>query len=151
MITQVIILICFGLYGGIAIYDFIDIYKNNGIFLNDDKCDEIYYYNIINCILGWFLSIYIIGFLLCKYLCRQIIEVKLNFTLSKCITILVFIGINIINTIELYEDESCYIKYKIKYYTISYICLVVIMLCTLVINSLFCSNDDNNYEPMNYK
>lgn len=151
MIAKLLILICFSLYGIISIHEMIDIYKSYGMFINDTKCNYVYYSNLANCILGCLLSIYVVGFLLCKCMCKKIIEVKLSFSLGKSIIMFGFIALNIWNGVQLYNDDSCYEKYNLKEYSIIYICLVIVTLCILIIDLIFCSKkkDKKNYSSMN--
>ena len=151
MIIELLLLTCFSLYGVISIYDLLETYKNYGIIIDDTECNKVYYCNLINCILGCLLSVYIIAFIICQCLCKNIISMKMEFSLIKSIVLICFVGMNVWIGIQLYEDESCYTKYKIKNYNIAYIFLVILILCFLLVNRLFCSKPkkkDDNYESM---
>lgn len=71
---------------------------------------------------------------------------KVSFSITKLIVLLAFVGVNIWNLIELLDNDTCYLKYKIKNYNLGYLTLLGATLTTLVVNSLCCSNKNlNNY------
>ena len=138
MIAKILLFLSFGLYGAISVYNLVETYKSHGFIIHDDKCSSVYYCNFVNCILGVLVSTYLIGFLCCKCMCHNITEIKMNFSFLKLLAFVSFLGVNIWNLIELQHNEECYLKYKIRNYSYTYIGIVGFIIVVLIINSLFC-------------
>ena len=145
MITELLLLACFSLYGTIAVYDLLDTYNTYGTFIDDGPCKKVYYSNLVNCILGCLLSVYIIAFLLCQCLCNEVMNIKMNFSLTKCLAMVIFVGVNIWNAIQLSDDDSCYTKYKIKAYSYAYIILICLISVILLCYNMY-KKRERNYE-----
>ena len=139
MLTKCVLVVLFILYGVIAVWNMFETYTNYGIIIKDSKCESVYYCNFINSILGVLLSLYVVVFLIIQGLCKDVIECKVSFSFTKLVVLLTFIGINSWNLIELLNNDSCYLKYKIKNYNLGYLILLGTTIITLTINNLCCS------------
>ena len=143
MLVNCILVVLFGLYGALSVFNVINTYSNYGFIINDSKCESVYYCNYVNSGLGVLLSIFIVSFLLVKFLCMKVMDCKVSFSLTKLIVLFGFIGVNVWNLIELIHNNECYLKYKIKNYNLAYLGLLGGILLTLL-GSLFCSKNNES-------
>jgi hypothetical protein len=148
MLTECVLVLLFILYGVTAVWNMFETYTNYGFIIKDSECESVYYCNFVNSILGILLSLFVVVFLILQGLCKNVMSCKVSFSITKLIVLLAFVGVNIWNLIELLDNDTCYLKYKIKNYNLGYLTLLGATLTTLVINSLCCSNkktnEDNN-------
>ena len=142
MLVNCILVVLFGLYGALSVFNVLNTYSNYGFIINDSKCESVYYCNYVNSGLGILLSIFIVSFLLVKFLCIKVMDCKVSFSLTKLIVLFGFIGVNIWNLTELIHNNECYLKYKIRNYNLAYLSLLGGILLTLLC-SLFCSKNNN--------
>lgn len=143
MLVNCILVVLFGLYGALSVFNVINTYSNYGFIINDSKCESVYYCNYVNSGLGVLLSIFIVSFLLVKFLCMKVMDCKVSFSLTKLIVLFGFIGVNVWNLTELIHNNECYLKYKIKNYNLAYLGLLGGILLTLLC-SLFCSKNNES-------
>ena len=150
MLAKGIVFLSFCCYGAVSIYNIAKTYNSYGAFINDSNCSEVFYVNLFNCLLGAVLSLYVVTYLVCKCLCNGIVELKLNLSLTKCIGLICFVGVNIWNGIKLSNNNECYLKYKTKNYNIAFLAISSLVFLTLIINSLFCykSQKTDDYKRM---
>lgn len=139
MLTKCVLILLFMLYGVVAVWNMFETYTTYGFIIKDSNCENVYYCNFINSIIGVLLSLYVIVFIIIQGLCKDVMECKTSFSFTKLIILLTFVGINTWNLIELLNNDSCYLKYKIKNYNLGYLTLLGTTIITLAINSLCCS------------
>ena len=133
---KLLILSLFFAYGGIAIYNFLMTYNNYKFFINDKECNIIFYLNYTNCILGTLLSLFIVTFLIIKYLCENIMECNVSFGFFRLLILLGFIVINVWTAVDICKDVTCYKKYDLYNYSISFISIISCIVLVLFINCL---------------
>jgi len=136
MLTKCVLVLLFILYGVIAVWNMFEIYTNYGFIIKDSECESVYYCNFVNSILG---ILFVVVFLIIQGLCKNVMQCKVSFSFTKLIILLTFVGINTWNLVELLNNDSCYLKYKIKNYNLGYLTLLGTTIFTLTINSLCCS------------
>ena len=144
MLTECVLVLLFILYGATAVWNMFETYTNYGFIIKDSECESVYYCNFVNSILGILLSLFVVVFLILQGLCKNVMSCKVSFSITKLIVLLAFVGVNIWNLIELLDNDTCYLKYKIKNYNLGYLTLLGATLTTLVVNSLCCSNKKTN-------
>lgn len=151
MLVNCILVVLFGLYGALSVFNVINTYSNYGFIINDSECASVYYCNYINSGLGLLLSIFVVSFLLVKFLCMKVMDCKVSFSLTKLLVLFGFIGVNVWNLTELVHNNDCYLKYKIMNYNLAYLGLFGGILLTLLC-SLFCSknNESRHDEKQTY-
>lgn len=137
------LVVLFVLYGSLAILNLINTYLNYGFEINNSKCSRVYYCNYINSGLGLLLSIFVVSFLLVKFLCMRVMDCKVSFSLTKLLVLFSFVGVNIWTLTELIHNNDCYLKYKIRSYNVAYLSLLGGILLTLLC-SLFCSKNNQS-------
>ena len=137
MLVNCILVVLFGLYGALSVFNVINTYSNYGFIINDSKCESVYYCNYVNSGLGILLSIFVVFFLLVKFLCMRVMDCKVSFSLTKLLVLFGFVGVNVWNLTELIHNNECYLKYKIISYNLAYLGLLGGILLTLLL-SLFC-------------
>lgn len=146
MVIKFILLALFVSYGCVSVYNFLDTYNNYKFSIDDQECNSIFYCNYVNCILGSILSLFIITYLIFKYLCKDIMDCNVSFSFLKVIVLLSFIGINLWNIVNLSKNKQyCYYKYGLYNYTIAFISIIAFISLTLIINC-FKSNKKNRIE-----
>ena len=143
MLVNCMLVVLFVLYGSLAILNLINTYLNYGFEINNSKCSRVYYCNYINSGLGLLLSIFVVSFLLVKFLCMRVMDCKVSFSLTKLLVLFGFVGVNILTLTELIHNNECYLKYKIRSYNVAYLSLLGGILLTLLC-SLFCSKNNQS-------
>ena len=143
MLVNCILVVLFVLYGALSILNVINTYFNYGFIIKDSQCASVYYCNYINSGLGILLSIFVVSFLLVKFLCMRVMDCKVSFSLTKLLVLFGFVGVNVWNLTELIHNNECYLKYKIRSYNVAYLGLLGGILLTLLC-SLFCSKNNES-------
>jgi hypothetical protein len=150
MFVNCILVVLFALYGTISVFNLVKTYSNYGFIIKDSQCENVYYCNYVNSGLGVLLSIFVVSFLLVKFLCMRVMDCKVSFSLTKLLIFFAFIGINLWNGIELIHNNECYLKYKIRNYNLAYIGLISAILLTIICSILFSKNAQSHNKERPY-